>query len=359
MSRTTYPWWTPSLWISQRGVRLLFALVLCIGAPALLNPEAAHGQAEANCTERLKQARDFYEAQRYDETISQLSNCLWREDLPVAYVEQAYRLLALTYLRLDDVSSAKLAVLKLLGRSPEYEPDPVQDLPSYVSLVRLVRQQVQLPADTTQTLEADPASEIAVADPAIPPPLTVPYGRRLTIALHVGPNNYHGERSASTGGTSEFTSAAGVGFGASINYHFTRHIDLGLYYLAGRYPSLLDVKGAAYRSIDHGASSDWLHMTGLLARVSFLSQRRVSPVVQLGLNGTFSLINGTLRAGVGPRFGIGADVRLTSRLDAFTSAEGIVVIPNTATDLASAPSSISDLFSLVTVGLRYQLAPSR
>lgn len=335
-------------------------LAIGLGILLLLPIQGAFGQAAPACAERLEQAREHYEARRYDEAIGQLSTCLWRDDLSIRYAEQAYRLMALAYLRMDDVGSARLAIVRLLDHSPSYEADPVEDLPSYVSLVRLVRQQVLPPApDTTATATADSVRDVPPTDVAVLADDDHPLARRLSIALRVGMNNYHGERSSDAGGASELTTAAGPGAEARLSYHFTRFFDLGLYYQVGRYPALLDYKGRKYPLIDRTESSDWLHMTGLLAHVSLLPESRVSPTAHLGLNTTFGLIDGTIRVGVGPRFGTGVDVRLHPHVVASLSASGIIVVPDRAADVASTSSSISDLFSLVTLGVRYRLGPTR
>jgi Tfp pilus assembly protein PilF len=57
-------------------------------------------------------------------------------------VAQANRLLALTQLKQGDLVAARAAVLEILAVAPEYRADPVQDVPAYVSLVNVVRQQV-------------------------------------------------------------------------------------------------------------------------------------------------------------------------------------------------------------------------
>lgn len=340
--------WLPLFGLERGGRRLL---VLFLGAltASLCCVATAHAQTEAACSERLTAARDLYETRQYEEAVDRLSACLWRSGLSVDFVEEGYRLLALAYLRLDDVPNARLALVELLARSPDYRPDPVRDLPSYVSLARLVRQQVQgAAADTTAV---DTASSASGPDDA--GASATSSAGRISLALFGGLTNYYGERSPASGGLAE---EAGPAIGALLDYRLTRYIDLGVSYHAGRYLSLLDDRDASYPRIDGANSSDWLHMVGLQVAVHLLPQRRVTPVAHLGLNTAFSLINNTIRASVGPRFGVGADIRLAPRVEALVRAGGFVTVPDNGTDLASGSSSISDTYSFVIVGLRYRFA---
>ena len=364
-----------SSWRPVRLALLLFAALL------LALPSRARAQA-AECDERLQQAEQSYQQQQFGETVSLLAECANRPAASTAYAVQAYRLMTLAFIQEGDLNEAKLTALELLSRAPGYVPDPVQDPPAYVSVVNIVRQQMALPATVAQLPALPPAeapSEVPSAElpadartetpedgptearargPAeIPAEMSSGAKRALLLTARGGLHSYRGDRTnPDQDGLRGFRQTAGPGFMLALEYQAAPRFVTGLYYLAGRYEQLLRPKGAPpdFQPIERATSSMWLQMAGLSGRVYLLPGRRISPYAQLGLNVSFSLLNGQIRAAVGPRFTAGLDVTLTDAVTLFAETDGLLTVPGDAMDLASGTSD-ADFFAHAGLGLRVRL----
>ena len=133
-------------------------VVLCISLWLLL-PQMIHAQAQDRCEEAIAAAETQYVEGRFSEVLTTLAPCMNRDDILIEDAVAAYRLRALAFIRRGDVEEARLAIIELLSRDPEYLPDPIQDIPSYVALVDLVRRELQLDEPPTPV-----AGEPAVDD---------------------------------------------------------------------------------------------------------------------------------------------------------------------------------------------------
>lgn len=98
--------------------------------------------SDQRCDEEVAEAEALYAEAAYNEAIGLLGDCLDRTDLIDDEIVRTHRLLALLYLRQGALTPARNAVRSLLMDVPEYQPNEVQDLPAYVSLVRIVKEQV-------------------------------------------------------------------------------------------------------------------------------------------------------------------------------------------------------------------------
>lgn len=108
----------------------------------VVGPAAAQ-EADGPCEEALAVAEAAYRNAEFDDAIRLLSPCLDRDDVPEAQAVRAYRLLSLTHLQRDELPEARAAIVRIFSLRPEYEADPIEDPPSYVSLVSIVRRDVQ------------------------------------------------------------------------------------------------------------------------------------------------------------------------------------------------------------------------
>lgn len=115
---------------------VLLSFILSVTA---LGPAAAQ-QTDA-CSEMLTEAQAAYLDQRFTEAIQQIDECL--ESGRPADLVATYRLMALAYIRLDQLGDARLAIVQLLNAAPDYVPDPVADPPDYTVLVEVVRRQFE------------------------------------------------------------------------------------------------------------------------------------------------------------------------------------------------------------------------
>jgi tetratricopeptide (TPR) repeat protein len=104
----------------------------------LLLPSAA----AFRCDREMVTAQAHYDAGAHEEAIGALTACLEKPELDPAEAARAHRLMALTHLRMGALADAREAVLAILEQAPEYEADPVRDLPAYASLVTIVRRQL-------------------------------------------------------------------------------------------------------------------------------------------------------------------------------------------------------------------------
>lgn len=96
------------------------------------------------CPDALAEAERLYQEQDYAAVESTTAACIYSTEAESVEVQQAYRLLALSLLRQGQFPEARLTVVNLLGVNYEYQPDPVYDPPSYVSLVTAVKDQLRV-----------------------------------------------------------------------------------------------------------------------------------------------------------------------------------------------------------------------
>lgn len=119
--------------------------VLWVAAPVAAQ-DASDAPTIEECEETFAEAEEAYFDERFSEANDLLSECLNQDDLPDALLVEMSRLSALAYINLGNLDQARRSVLRLLSVDPSYEPDPVRDPPSYVSLVETVQRQLQIGA---------------------------------------------------------------------------------------------------------------------------------------------------------------------------------------------------------------------
>jgi hypothetical protein len=121
-------------------------------------PAAAQNEAPT-CEEAIEQGETAYLNGDFQEAISQVTACLDRQDVSEDQAVASYRLLSLSHLRLNELQQARRAIINIFGIRPSYEADPINDPPEYVSLVSIVRRDVQPevpPADQSADDERTP-----------------------------------------------------------------------------------------------------------------------------------------------------------------------------------------------------------
>ena len=141
----------PFSFLSRPSTGRYALLLLCL----LLTPRA-WGQQSPGCTEALRNAESTYQESNYEDTIRLLAPCLSAEGLERTRVVAIHRLLSMAHMNSGDAHGARLAILDLLNRVPDYEPDPVQDPPSYTVLVMIIRDQLR---QQTGAAEAEAAEK--------------------------------------------------------------------------------------------------------------------------------------------------------------------------------------------------------
>jgi len=95
------------------------------------------------CERALPAAEDQYRDAAYDEALRLVAACLDQGEKTDDQAVSAYLLLALIYLKQDEIERARSAVVNLLGVDPTYTADPIASPPSYVSLVAIVQRDLR------------------------------------------------------------------------------------------------------------------------------------------------------------------------------------------------------------------------
>lgn len=118
-------------------------MVIGLGVGITARPAVAQENERPTCEEAIAQAESAYLNGNFQEAINQVSACLDRQDASEDQIVASNRLLSLSHLRLNELQQARAAIVNIFGVRPGYEADPVEDPPEYVSLVSIVRQEVQ------------------------------------------------------------------------------------------------------------------------------------------------------------------------------------------------------------------------
>ena len=157
----------PTPRLLRTGLPLL-GLLLGLGPAAAQTPAGPLPTALDPCESVLALADERYLEGDYEAVELLVSDCVYRPSAAVEQVQRGYRLLALGFLRQDQLVEAQLAVVKLLGADFGYEPDPALDPPAYVALVGSVKDQLRVeprPAGAVAPVEPRPLAE----PPGLPP----------------------------------------------------------------------------------------------------------------------------------------------------------------------------------------------
>ncbi len=334
-------------------------LLLAAGVLAALAAPASAQQA-GPCVSSLETAQAYYVDQEFAVAEVLLRECLNRPDVDAATAVQVRRLLALVYLRQDDLAEAKQIVIRLLGLAPDYAPDPILDPPSYVALVESIRESLRI------------EREEALADLAQPEVYRVP--RTLYLHATLGAGSYGGERGdAADWLVEEFTSNAGVALTLGAGFNLTETLAASLSYRLQHIPNLFKLRSADRREggiaelggpfsgeINADASSKWVHLVALLGRAYYRPDGRASSYVELGVSAAFSRLNGETGTGFGPQGGLGVDVTLSPQLAGFAGLSAVLILPGDAVDhinvrFGSTAERGSDLLTFAEFGVRYRL----
>ncbi|MGI9174079.1 MAG: hypothetical protein ACR2GR_02000 [Rhodothermales bacterium] len=111
--------------------------------------------AQHLCGEEVAAAEEQYLDGQFEAAAQLLSACLEANPLDAPDAIPAYRLLSLSYMNQGNAQGAQQAVEKLLALAPTYEPDPVQDPPSYTVMVLIVKEKMREVAAVQAAAEAE------------------------------------------------------------------------------------------------------------------------------------------------------------------------------------------------------------
>lgn len=104
-----------------------------------LLPHQTQAQAPDACQAEYEEAQERYYAAEFDAAIDLLQQCLQRANLSVETRVRVYRLLSFAHIAQGNRQEARFAVESLLDLQPDYTPDPSQDRPDFIELVREVK----------------------------------------------------------------------------------------------------------------------------------------------------------------------------------------------------------------------------
>lgn len=94
------------------------------------------------CQDELGQAEQAYTLGNFDETIRLVDVCLEKSDIQEAERQFAFRLKGLSYIGKGLEADARAAIRRLLELVPSFQADPVQDPPSFVSMIEEIKQEM-------------------------------------------------------------------------------------------------------------------------------------------------------------------------------------------------------------------------
>lgn len=349
----------------------------------------AGAQSRSPCEASLATAQTLYRNQSFDDAEALLRECLSRPDLDEETTLQSMRLLALIHLREDNLVEAKQMILRMLAVSFAYQPDPIQDPPTYVALVEAIREQLRVdqtaeaapqpdsmrvppeepareidpvdataPEDAPAEDEAGPPEEVTPFPPVrstLPPPdprhYRNPYRRAgdRDLSLVLGVGSYRGEFSTTgSGPLSDFFENSGFSAEIQGGYSLSPSFAAVFSYRFVDLPALVGDRAEESLVTDGGAP---VHAFALLSRLQLWPRSSDSPYVQFGVAGAVRSAGGQARAGFGPQAGLGLDIILTPSFGLFAAFDAVLLYPGDVLDQVGASG---DFLLFTGVGVRYR-----
>lgn len=110
----------------------------------------ARAQAPTSCDDRYTTAQEAYYAADFETAAELLRECVGKRSLSDSLRVQMYRLLGFVHLGRNEPKAARLAVESLLDLRPGYTPNPDEDRPDYVALVRKAKASRRAEATTAE-----------------------------------------------------------------------------------------------------------------------------------------------------------------------------------------------------------------
>lgn len=334
---------------ARRSSRLL-VLSFLVASIAVTDAQAQAGV----CAAEVIEAEELYRDGRFDAAAEILSDCLdTRSGISSETALRGYRLLGLARLQGGDIAGARIAVLRVFARNPDYQADPVIDPPGYQALVETVRQQLADRDFQEEVEELRPRLREPVVVPVVPE--TFRERRAVSIRGFLGFSSYGGDRGTPEDNPfAEFTTNAGklLGFGLSLNLH--EYAGLHLYYETAYTPSLFERRASVFPEVEPSTSSRWIQTMGIQAVGRLLPNRLASPYLRVGPGIGVARLNGEVRVGTAVDVTAGVDFRLRHDVGLFAETGARWVFPGDAMDLVAWDYD-HDLFTQIRIGALWRV----
>jgi len=118
---------------SALPVRMHWLLVIAMFAASA---SVVRAQTPVSCDTSSARAEEAYYAADFEKAVTLLRPCARTTTLPDSARAQMYRLLSFVYLGQNDQATARRAVESLLDLQPAYTPNPAEDRPDFIALVK-------------------------------------------------------------------------------------------------------------------------------------------------------------------------------------------------------------------------------
>lgn len=319
----------------------------------LLSVDVVKAQ-NAVCASEVVEAEDMYRDGRFEEAVRLLSDCLdVRTGIDAETAVRGYRLLGLARLQTGDIAGARIAVLRVFARDPDYEADPVFDPPGYQALVETVRHQLADRGFQEEMEDLRPA----LREPSLPPAVPETYRVQGAVSIRgfTGLSSYGGDRGwPEDNQFVEFTSNAGALLGLAVSFNLHEYAGLYLYYETAYTPSLFERRASAFPEVDPATSSRWIQTMGLQATGHLLPRMSASPYLRVGPGLAIARLNDEVRTGTSLDVTAGVDFRLRHDVGLFAEAGARWVFPGDAMDLV-AWNLDYDLFTQLRIGAHWRV----
>ena len=129
---------------SALPVRVHWLLVIAMFAASA---SMVRAQTPASCDTSYAQAEKAYYAADFEKAVALLRPCARTTTLPDSTRARMYRLLSFVYLGQNDQPPARRAVESLLDLQPTYTPNPAEDRPDFIALLKKAKKSRRAKAD--------------------------------------------------------------------------------------------------------------------------------------------------------------------------------------------------------------------
>jgi hypothetical protein len=119
----------------MRKLSVAVALILLLAVPRLSSAQ----QKTSTCAQTLRLARSIYENGRLHELPELMADCIRKSEWSTQERVDAYKLLTLSYIYLEEPEKADEMMLNILNTDPEFKPNDNIDPAEFVALWRTFR----------------------------------------------------------------------------------------------------------------------------------------------------------------------------------------------------------------------------